>query len=238
MPVIVFASSKGGATKTTSCVVLACELARQGMESNLNIGLIDADPNQHAADWARLEGKPDNINLYANADMDNILDLIEEAKAQNAFVLVDLEGVASNTVTYAMSQADLVLVACQASKNDAKEAVKTIKTIVSSGRMINREIPSAVLFGRTNAAIFTKNAKYLYDEFENNGIELLKASLVDREAYRNIFFFGGSVNSLEAANKREEESIRKAALNAQELAAEVKIKLKAVLQKTSKKGAA
>jgi len=53
VPVIVFASSKGGAGKTTACVVLACELARQGQAKNIGVSLIDADPNQHGAAWAK-----------------------------------------------------------------------------------------------------------------------------------------------------------------------------------------
>ncbi len=56
MPVIVFASSKGGAGKTTACVTLAGELARQGKDKNIKVSLIDADPNQHSAKWALKEG--------------------------------------------------------------------------------------------------------------------------------------------------------------------------------------
>ena len=42
MPVIVFASPKGGAGKSTSAVVLACEVARSGG----GVVIIDADPNR------------------------------------------------------------------------------------------------------------------------------------------------------------------------------------------------
>jgi chromosome partitioning protein len=217
---------------------LACELARQALDKSLTVGIEDADPRQDAADWAKIEGKPKNIQIFENANEENIMDLIDEAKSKNAFVLVDLEGVRSNTVTYAISKADLVLVACQASKNDAKEAVNTLKTIRNSGRMIGRDIPSAVIFGRTSAALLTKNAKYIYNEFETAGIEIIKASLVDREAYRNILFFGGSVNTLEAKTNREKDSIDKAAANAKELAEEVKKKLQSVIKKQVEKGAA
>lgn len=238
MPVIVFASSKGGAGKTTACTVLACELARQGAPKNIGVSLIDADPNQHSAGWAALEGKPDNIKVYADVTEESILDAIEEAREQNAFVLIDLEGVASNAVTYAVSQADLVIIPCQASQNDAKEAVRTVKTIRNSGRMIGREIPYSVLFTRASAAFYTKNAKYIAQEFEGAGVDLFSVSLIDREAFKSIFSFGGSVHALEAANKKEQASIDKAAENARYFTEEVKQKLKAAVSNQSKKGAA
>jgi len=129
MPVIVFASSKGGAGKTTACVVLACELARQGQAKNIGVSLIDADPNQHSAAWAKQEATPSNIRLFEGVNESNILDVIEQAQQQTPFVLVDLEGVASSAVIGAVSRADLVIIPCQPSQNDAKEAAKTIKTI-------------------------------------------------------------------------------------------------------------
>ena len=61
MPTIVFASSKGGAGKTTAAIILAAELARQGATKNIEVTLIDADPNQHSAKWALRDGCPSNI---------------------------------------------------------------------------------------------------------------------------------------------------------------------------------
>ena len=231
MPVIVFASSKGGAGKTTACILLACELARQGIKSDIKISLLDADPNQHTAAWAKLNGRPNNIRLFDEVTEESILDTIEDAKTKSSFVLVDLEGVASNSVTYAISQADLVIIPCQASQNDAKEAVKTVKNIRNSARIIGREIPYVVLFGRVNAAIFTKNAKHLCAELESGGVELLKVSLIEREAFKSIFSFGGSISNLETRTSREKKAIEKAAINAMEFAEEVKLKLKSLIQK-------
>ena len=161
MPVIVFASSKGGAGKTTACVLLACELARQGQAKNIGVSLIDADPNQHTAAWAQLEGKPNNITMFANVTEANIIDVIEEAQSKTPFVLVDLEGVASSAVVGAVSRADLVLIPCQPSQNDAKEAAKTIKTIKYGAQIARREIPFSVLFTRLSAAIITRQANIL-----------------------------------------------------------------------------
>lgn len=229
MPVISCASSKGGAGKTTSIVLLAGELARQGLNKNIKVALIDADPNQHSAAWAKLEGVPSNIVLYENVTEDTILDVIELAQTQAQFVLVDLEGVASSAVVGAVSSSDLVIIPCQASQNDAKEAIKTVKTIRYASRIAKRNIPFSVLFVRTQAAIITKTSKYLTDTFTEAGIDIFKSALVDREAFRNIFSFGGTVNSVQAKSKKEQESLDKAANNVQSLVLEVKQLLKANL---------
>jgi chromosome partitioning protein len=226
MPTIVFASSKGGAGKTTAAVILACELARQGAAKRFQIAMIDADPNQHSAAWANKEGRPENIQLIENATEENILDAIDEAENKAAFVIVDLEGVASSAVIGAVSRADLVVIPCQPSQNDAKEAVKTIKTIQYSARVAGRKIPFAVLFTRLSAAIITKTGKYLAAEFDGAGVDLFECSLIDREAFKSVFSYGGTVNGLEGSTKREQESIKKAADNAKIFAEEVKRKLK------------
>ncbi len=231
MPVIVFASSKGGAGKTTATIVLACELARQAKEKGLKIALIDADPNQHSAAWAQREGKPKNIILFEAVTNESILEVIEEAQSAAAFVLVDLEGVASSAVIGAMSRADLVIVPCQASQNDAREAMKTIKTIKYSSKVSGRDIAYSVLFTRLSAAITTKTGKHLAADFGGSGVDLFSCSLIDREAFKSVFVFGGTVNELESSTKREQASIDKAAENARVFASEVKRKLKTDIEK-------
>ena len=57
MPTISFASSKGGAGKSTSAVLLATELAQRGT----SVIVIDADPNQPVLRWSRKPGKPENL---------------------------------------------------------------------------------------------------------------------------------------------------------------------------------
>ena len=88
--VIVAASSKGGSGKTTAVIVLASQLATIGKSNNVSIALIDADANQHSADWARMEGCPLNILLVPDITEDNIFEAIEEAAQNNDFVLVDV----------------------------------------------------------------------------------------------------------------------------------------------------
>lgn len=228
MPTIVFATSKGGAGKTTATIILASELARQGEDKSISIALIDADPNQHSANWAKKEGVPSNIKLIKSTNEENILDDIEKAESESDFVLVDLEGTASMAVASAISRADLVIVLCQGSQDDADEAVKTIKLIRNQSRVLNRDIPFSILMTRTNAAITPRNYLYIVNQFKEAGVDLFECSLIDREAFRAIRSFGGTVNSL---NPKEVSGIEKAIDNAMAFAEEVKLKLKTNLVK-------
>jgi chromosome partitioning protein len=220
MPTIVFASSKGGAGKTTAAIVLASELARQGA----SVTLIDVDPNQHTAKWAKKDGCPSNITMIENASEESIIDDIEDAETKSAFVLVDLEGTASMAVASAISRADLVITLCQGSQDDADEAAKTIKLINRQSKVLQRPIPFSVLMTRTNPAIMPRTYRHIVNEFQAAGVDLFKCTLIDREAFRAIRSFGGIVNDLDP---QEVSGIDKAAMNAHEYAAEVIEKLKA-----------
>lgn len=227
MPVIVFASSKGGAGKTTACITLAGELARQGKEKGINISLIDADPNQHSAKWALKEGCPNNIMLIENSNEETILDDIDDAEEKGGFVLVDLEGTASMTVAHAISRADLVIALCQGSQDDADEAAKTIKLIRRQEKALQRNISYSILFTRTNPAIIPRGLRAIIEDFKAGNVDIFDSSLIDREAFRAVRSFGGIVNDLD---KKDVSGVDKASINAQSYAEEVKHKLKNSLE--------
>jgi chromosome partitioning protein len=222
MPTIVLASSKGGAGKTTAAILLAGELARQGREKGIIISLIDADPNQHSAKWALREGCPKNIHVVQYVKEDTILDVIEEEENRDGIVIVDLEGTASIAVSNAISRADLVIIPCQGSQDDADEAAKTIKLIKNQSRLLGRTIPFSVIISRTNPAITPRTLKHIVSEFQKAGIDMFDCTLVDREAFRAIRSFGGIVNHLQSS---EVSGIDKAAQNAKEFASEALRKL-------------
>ena len=228
MPTIVFASSKGGAGKTTATIVLASELAQH----NTSVTLIDADPNQHSAKWAQKDGCPSNIKLIEKSTEETIIDDIDNAQEQTAFVLVDLEGTASMAVASAISRADLVITLCQGSQDDADEAAKTIKLVNRQAKVLNRSIPFAVLMTRTNPAITPRTLKHIMNEFHEAGVEIFKTSSIDREAFRAIRSFGGTVNDLDP---KQVSGIDKAVANAHALAVEVIERIKGIKREGGQK---
>lgn len=214
MPTVVFASPKGGAGKSTSAVVLSSELARTGAD----IVILDADPNRPVSKWAKLDGKPASLSVVADVTEVTIIDEIESWAARVPFVVVDLEGTASMTVAYAISRADLVIIPVQGSQLDASEAAKAIKLIRQQEKAFNRQIPYAVLFTRTSTAIKPRLLQHIRDELQMANVPIFAAQMHEREAFRAIFSFGGTIENLKPS---QVSNVAAAMANAKSFASEV-----------------
>jgi chromosome partitioning protein len=219
MPTIVFASPKGGAGKSTSAVVLATELAQRGAA----VTVIDADPNHPVSQWARRPGCPETLTVIGDVSETTIIDTIEDASAKTAFVIVDLEGTASMTVAYAISRADLVVIPVQGSQLDAAEAAKAIRLIRQQEKAFARRIPYAVLFTRTSTAIKPRTFQHIRNEFSDHGVPAFQTQMHERDAFRAIFSFGGTLESLDLA---QVSNVEAAIGNARAFAGEVITKLR------------
>jgi chromosome partitioning protein len=195
-------------------VVLACELARCGAA----VTIIDADPNRPVSAWARRPGRPEGLEVVADVTEETVIDVIEGAAARVPFVIVDLEGTASLTVAYAISRADLVVIPSQGSQLDAAEAAKAVRLIRQQEKAFARRIPHAVLFTRTSAAIRPRTLQHIRGEFEAYGVPSLQTQMQEREAFRAIFSFGGTIDSLNAG---QVSGLEGAMRNARAFAAEV-----------------
>jgi chromosome partitioning protein len=220
MPTVVFASPKGGAGKSTSAVILATELAWKGA----TVTVIDADPNRPVSQWAKRPGKPETLSVIADPTEDTIIDQINEAKRKSQFVIVDLEGTASAMVTFAVSRADLVIIPTQGSQLDAVEAAKALKLVRNMEKARDgKPIPTAILFTRTSAAIRPRTLQAIQAEFVNNGVPVLDTQMNERDAFRAIFSFGGTLSDLD---RSQVSNIPAAISNARAFAGEVLAVLK------------
>lgn len=219
MPIIAFSSPKGGAGKTTAAVLVASELAAQGA----SVAVIDADPNKNVVDWARLDGKPANLTVIGDVSEENIVEQIEEAAGSHQFTLIDLEGTASLTVSYAISLCDLVVIPVQGSQLDAKQAARQIKLIRDQEKVTRRPIPFAVLLTRTNPAIAPKTLRHIEASFTEKDVPIFETRLFDREAFRALFSYGGTLESL---RDKGVSNLDTAQLNARSFVMEIVTRLK------------
>ncbi|WP_342111478.1 ParA family protein [Methylobacterium sp. SI9] len=220
MPVIAFANPKGGSGKSTSALLLATELAVKGA----SVTIIDADPERWISQWARLPGKPDNVTIISDVTEESIVDAIDSAEREAAFVIVDLEGTASLLVANTIGMADLVVIPTQGSSMDAKGAAKTIRLIRNSEKLSRRRIAHAVLLTRTGAAVTSRALRNVQEQLQAGGIEMFETAIVERAAFRDLFDFGGTLSGLVAT---QTSNLEKAIQNAREFAGEVVSKLKA-----------
>src|SRR4051794_11348173 len=219
MPVCVFASPKGGVGKSTSAVLLATQLA----ESGATVTIIDADPNKPVSRWAARPGKPNNLTLVESVTEQTIIRAIDDAARKTAFVIVDLEGTASMMVVYAISRADLVVIPTSPSLLDAVEAVSAVQLVQRQEEAFRIKIPSAVLFTKTSAAIRTRTLADIEAELAQNDVPVFDVRIHDREAFRAIFSYGGTLSALDPKRIR---NVPAAVENAQAFAAEVITMLK------------
>ncbi|CCF22397.1 ATPase involved in chromosome partitioning-like protein (plasmid) [Pseudorhizobium banfieldiae] len=196
MPVISLVSSKGGVGKTTSAVVLAGEFAAAGRK----VVLVDADPNRPLEAWARLRALPETMRVVTDDSAETIIDTIEDARAGADFVIVDLEGTATDRIGFAVARSDLVLIPLQSSVLDAAEAAKSVKLVRQMWKVANREIPYRAFYTRVPPAIRERTARDIERQFSDAEIPTLPATLIDRAAYRALFSLGGTLHELESAD--------------------------------------
>ena len=125
MPVVVIASPKGGAGKSTCAVLLGTELAHAGAE----VTLLDCDPNRSLTLWAERGMLPARVRSPLPGHQSEIVSTIKRHDGDGKIVVVDLEGVASRMVSRAISHADLVLTPMRGTTLDATIGVRTLALI-------------------------------------------------------------------------------------------------------------
>lgn len=219
MPTIAFVSPKGGVGKTTSALLLSTALAKL-----YEVTIIDADPNRPVKTWASGGNKPDKLTVISDADEDTIIERIEDAASVTPFVIVDLEGTASKTVVYAISQADFVVIPTQGSQLDANEASRAIRVVLQSEKMTGKPKPYAVLLVRTNSSIRTRGLAHIQNGLIGAGIPVFETELNERDAFKAIFAFQQTLDGLDS---KEVPNLDKAKINVLEFAHEVFERLKA-----------
>jgi chromosome partitioning protein len=191
MPVISMCSPKGGAGKTTTAVLVATVLADQGE----SITIIDADPNKAVMRWATRPGVPKTLAVV-DADADTLIDRIDDSSAGSRFVIVDLEGTKNLVVSYAIQKSSLVVIPVKGSQLDAELATEQISMVKMQERVAGRAIPYAIVFTQTRPPLSPKTQRFIEAQFAQLGAPIFDAQLVDREAFRAMFSFGGSLAGL------------------------------------------
>lgn len=122
------------------------------------------------------------------------------------------------TVAYAVSRADLVIIPTQGSQLDAKQATRAIKLITQQERAFGKKIPYAILFSRTSEAIRPRTLQHIKAEFAKHGVPAFTAHLHEREAFKAIFSFGGTLESL---TSKQVANLQAAIQNARALTEEI-----------------
>lgn len=191
MPVIVVASPKGGAGKSTTAILLGTELARAGID----VTMLDCDPNRSLTLWSEKGDLPERVDVLSNITESTIIRTIKSREDDGRIIVVDLEGVASRLVSRAISQADLVLIPMRATTLDATIGARALELVVEEEEALDRAISHAVVFTMTKA-ILSKQHQGIANSLDRQGIDVIEPPLMERAAFSALFAFGGDLHSM------------------------------------------
>lgn len=198
MPVIVIASPKGGAGKSTTAVLLGTELAHAGAD----VSMLDCDPNGSVTLWSERAALPPRIRVLSDVNEAGIIKTIRTHDTDGSVVIVDLEGVASRLVSRAISQADLVITPMRATTLDATIGVRALSLIGEEEEALGRDIRHAVVFTMTRA-IRSKQHTGIEESLKEQGVDIIEPALMERAAFSALFEFGGDLRGMPAQGRME-----------------------------------
>lgn len=198
MPVIVIASPKGGAGKSTTAVLLGTELAYAGAD----VTMLDCDPNGSVTLWSERASLPPRIRVLSDVNEAGIIKTIRTHDTDGSVVIVDLEGVASRLVSRAISQADLVITPMRATTLDATIGVRALSLIGEEEEALGRDIRHAVVFTMTRA-IRSKQHTGIEKSLKEQGVDIIEPALMERAAFSALFEFGVDLRGMPAQGRMD-----------------------------------
>jgi chromosome partitioning protein len=185
MAVISIASAKGGCGKTTLAILLGTELALEGY----TVSLLDCDANQHATAFGLKADMP-GFHVISSIDEANILSALREAETAADVVLIDLPGGSSTLALKALQRSNFVLVPCQASLPDVRDAIKTLAQIADASELARTEITRALIWTRLLPGFESRSAKHVRGSVEAKALPVFGTALLERAAFRELHLTG------------------------------------------------
>lgn len=223
MATIVFASSKGGAGKTTAALTLAFVASHHGTPTTI----IDADPNQPIMRWRdrNPENVPEGLSIISALN-DTVMEAIDGSNT--SLTIVDLEGSKNQDVSVGIGRADLVIIPLTGSRLDADEATSVIRVIKRQEIAFRRSIPFRLMLTRTSPVIEDRHTRDIVQQFIDSAIPILSTRLMERAAFRAPFHTGLNLYQLTDKHVRHATT---AVENAEAVAAEIRQTLVSVMAK-------
>lgn len=181
--VIVAATAKGGAGKTTSVACLACHWAAHG----LRMALLDTDPSQTLARWHNKGNDLAALTLRSETDEHQIIPAINELTGSHDLVIVDCAGFSNQSMIFALGAADLVLVPAMTDEANIFEAAKMKRLVDSTSQLTRREIPVRAVLCRVKRSQVAEHARF---QLRQLGVSPLSSQFNDRVAFQEASFYG------------------------------------------------
>lgn len=191
--VLVAATSKGGAGKSTTIACLAMYWRGVGR----TVALVDCDPNQTLTRWHAKGGALSQLPLRTQLDEHAMIPTIEELADEHDLVLVDCAGFGNQAMVFAIGAANVVLIPVMADEANVFEALRTRKVVESASRLTRRPITARTVLSRVKRAAVVEHTR---DQLAKRGLEPLTAQMNDRVLFQEATFYGSSPTVLDPAS--------------------------------------
>lgn len=179
------ASAKGGVSKTTLSLLVACELALEGY----HCVLLDADINQHCVAF-RAKSELERFEVVPNVDEGNVLAALRKAGETADVVIVDLPGGSSTLALKALQRSNFVIIPTQKSLLDARDSMKTLAQVDDAQDLARAEIPRSLIWTRIESQIESRPDRHIRESLEAQGLTIFRTGLLNRAAFRAMHISG------------------------------------------------
>lgn len=214
MPVITFANTKGGAGKTTAVLLLSTELARLGYK----VSVLDTDPQRWITRWHETGGAPANLDVVAYVTAATMQREIRDRKQTDDYIIIDLPGASSPLLATAIGMSNHIMIPIQGCAMDAKGGAQVLELLRYLDDRAAIRIDHSVVMTRVNSMVTTRALQAVKALLAERRVRVLDTPIIERAAYRDIFDYGGT---LETLDPERVSNLDKARENAALFAAEV-----------------
>ena len=194
--IISIASAKGGVSKTTLSVGIGTDLALEGYR----VTVMDCDLNQHAVAFARKASVP-GFQVFGDITEDTLLPQLRAARTETDVIILDLPGVTSRLVMMALQKSVFVLIPCQPSLLDVRDAIRTEQQVADASELSDRPIERAIIWTRVPSGFESRVSKAVRENVEGRGLPMMESALMERAAFREMFLTGSPPRALDPPGK-------------------------------------
>lgn len=185
---IAFASPKGGAGKSTSCLSIAGALANKGH----SVRIIDFDQNETLWRWYSSTGAKDAIpNLTAEkGPTENIGSFLETLlSAPQDYVLIDLAGMYSDYMLQIAGFTHITITPTKLSEPDVLEATRLSHELTALAKRIGKPIIHRILINE-RPTLLAAYQVHVLKQINDGQMTPFKTMLHTRAAYAEALFTG------------------------------------------------
>lgn len=202
--IITLANTKGGVGKSTICVNLAAAIAGTGR----SVGVIDTDPQKSSVSWGQiremLDVEPRIEVIHVSG---SITDTIKAMRVRHDVVLIDTAGFDDDiSIGPALVNSDVVICPFAPKHYDleVKARLYNHHLFASAEEICGKKLRIYALLNRCPTNAKDKRADDAFQELKDEGFDMLKSRLGNREAFGDATQTGNGVTEDEAPKAAEE----------------------------------